>query len=266
MAQETMRGLERGLAVLAALERFSGLSLRDLHRETKLPKPTLLRILGTLEVKGYARRRIDDGIWRRTARGQPEPSSVIEALLLDVGCDVLDEFCRRVIWPSDLAVYRDGAMHILESSRRLTPFLINRTGIGLRVPVLQSGLGLAWLAFCSDDDRAEILARLAASDDPFDRPARERAHVDALLAVTRAKGYGIRAKGYQPRRSMIEEKTCGIALPVFARGSVVAVINLVWILSAFDEETFVSLYLSQLREVAGEIGRRIEAGLAAGSA
>jgi len=265
MAQETMRGLERGLTVLAALERFPGLSLRDLHRETKLPKPTLLRILGTLEANGYARRRIDDGIWRRTSRGQPEPSSLIEAVLLDVGCDVLDEFCRRVIWPSDLAVYRNGSMQILESSRRLTPFLINRTGVGLRIPVLQSGLGLAWLAFCSDEDRAEILERLASSADPFDRPARERAYVDSVLATTRARGYGIRAKGYQPRRSMSEEKTSGIAVPVFAHGSVVAVINLVWILSAFDEGTFVSLYLSQLKEVAGEIGRRVEAGLGMGS-
>jgi IclR family mhp operon transcriptional activator len=266
VTQETVRGLERGLSVLAALERYPGLSLRDLHRETRLPKPTLLRILGTLEANGYARRRIDDGIWRRTARGQPEPSTVIEALLLDVGCDVLDEFCRRVIWPSDLAVYRDGAMQILESSRRLTPFLINRTGVGLRVPVLQSGLGLAWLAFCPDEDRAEITARLAASNDPFDRPARDPAYVDSLVAATRAKGYGIRAKGYQPRRSMSEEKTCGIAVPVYARGRVVAVINLVWILSAFDEEGFVALYLSQLTNVAAKIGRRIEAGLAQGSA
>lgn len=254
-----MRGLERGLSVLAALENHSGLSLRDLHRQTELPKPTLLRILGTLEANGYARRRIGDGIWRRTARGQEEaPSSRLEALLLDIGGDVLDELCRRVVWPSDLAIYRRGAMQILETSRRLTPFVINRTGIGLRVPILQSGLGLAWFAFCSDEEREETLKTLIASDDPYDRPARDRSAVDAIVAEARAKGYGVRAKGYQPRRTMTEEKTSGIALPVFAHGRVIAAINLVWILAALDEEAFVRQHLADLREAAAAIGRRIE--------
>ena len=44
MSKETLRGLERGLSVLAALESHGGLSLKDLHRRTDLPKPTLLRL------------------------------------------------------------------------------------------------------------------------------------------------------------------------------------------------------------------------------
>lgn len=259
MSRATLRGLERGLAVLAALERHSGLSLGDLHRHTELPKPTLLRILATLEAKGYARRRIGDGIWRRTARGHETPTSRLEALLVDVGSEVLDELCRRVVWPSDLAVYRRGSMHILETSRRLTPFVINRTEIGLRVPVLQSGLGMACLAFCSDAERASIVAALAASDDPMNRPARNRKTVEALVAETRVRGYGVRAPGYQPRRTMTEEKTCGIAVPVFANGRVIAAINLVWIMSALDEDTFVCRYFGALRQASVAIGRRVEA-------
>lgn len=44
MAGDTLRGLERGLLVLDALSVSSGLTLRELHRNTSLPKPTLLRI------------------------------------------------------------------------------------------------------------------------------------------------------------------------------------------------------------------------------
>lgn len=261
MVREMMRGLERGLMVLEALEGHSSLSLRELYQQTQLPKPTLLRILATLEANGYARRRIADGTWRRTARSQYEPASRLEALLLDVGCEVLDELCRRVVWPSDLAIYRDGAMQILETTRRLTPFVINRVGIGLRVPVLQSGLGLAWLAYCPYEERIAIARKLAASDDPFDRPARESGYIEAAVAETRDRGYGVRAKGYQPRRAVTEDKTSGIAVPVFAHGRVIASVNLVWILSALDEETFVARHLSDLREAADEIGRRIEAAL-----
>jgi IclR family mhp operon transcriptional activator len=261
MSKETLRGLERGLSVLAALEGQDGLSLKELHRQTDLPKPTLLRILSTLEANGYARRRIGDGSWRRSARGQEPPSSRIESLLLDIGGEVLDDLCRRVIWPSDLAIYRRGAMQILDTSRRLTPFVINHAEIGLRIPVLQSGLGLAWLAYCPDGERSAIAATLAASGHPFDRPAREAGLIDGTVAETRAKGYGIRAKGYRPRRRMTEDNTCGIALPIFAECRVVAVVNLVWSVSALDEAAFVARYLDDLRETAGEIGRRVEAAL-----
>jgi IclR family mhp operon transcriptional activator len=258
MSRETLRGLERGLSVLDALEGTEGLSLRELHRHTDLPKPTLLRILATLEAKGYARRRIADGGWRRTAhRGKP-PSSRLDALLNDIGGEVLDELCRRVVWPSDLAVYRHGAMEILDTSRRLTPFVINHAGIGLRIPILQSGLGLAWLAYCSEDERKAALAIMMASDNPYDRPVREPGVADEAIAETRARGYAVRAKGYQPRRHMTQENTCGIALPIFASGRVVATVNLVWILSALDVETFVGRYLQDLRGAAEEIGRRVE--------
>jgi DNA-binding IclR family transcriptional regulator len=60
---------------------------------------------------------------------------------------------------------------------------------------------------------------------------------------------------------MTEDNTCGIALPIFANGRVVAAVNLVWILSAFDEAAFVARYLDDLRETASELGRRVEAAL-----
>jgi IclR family mhp operon transcriptional activator len=143
MARETMRGLERGLSVLKALERSDGLALRELHHETKLPKPTLLRILSTLEENGYARRRMTDGTWRRAARRSETPRSLLHDLLLDVGGVVLDDLCQRIAWPSDLAIYHRGMMHILETTRKKTPYAVNMTGIGYRVPMLQTGLGRA---------------------------------------------------------------------------------------------------------------------------
>lgn len=258
MSKETLRGLERGLLVLAALERQDGIPLKELHRQTAIPKPTLLRILGTLEAKGYARRRIADGGWRRCARGDQPPSSRMVSLLLDIGGEVLDDLCRRVIWPSDLAIYDRGAMQILDTSRRLTPFVINHTEVGFRVPVMQSGLGLAWLAFCPEEERKAIIADLSRSDDPYDRPFREAAKVDAVVAETRARGYGVRARGFQPRRNMTEDNTSGIAVPIFAGGRVVAAVNLVWILSAFDERVFVARYLKDLQATAEEISRRVE--------
>lgn len=243
--------------MLAALEESASLSLHELHAKTKLPKPTLLRILATLEAKGHARRFIANGTWRRSAPRSIPPSSQLTALLLDIGGEALDELCRKVVWPSDLAIYDDGTMRILETTRRLTPFLINHSKVGRRVPVLLSGLGLAWLAFVQPKMRESVLRRLANSDDPFDRIAKDRAAVDAVLLETRTKGYGTRAKGYTPRP--LESQTNGIAVPILVGGRVVACINLVWIMAAMDEGMFVHEYLTSLQQTAALIGRRLAA-------
>ncbi|MGE3991091.1 IclR family transcriptional regulator domain-containing protein [Pseudorhodoplanes sp.] len=253
-----MRTLERGLTVLDALGEHDSLTLQALHDMTALPKSTLLRVLATLEKTGHARRRIADRSWRRTALRSPSTASAVQDQLIDIGGEVLDEMCARLAWPSDLAVYHDGAMEILETTRRKSPYVMNRLAIGFRVPVLLSGLGRAWLAFCPDEERAAIVAALTASNYAFDRTAQDPGHIAALVSETRAKGYGIRADGYSVRRSAVEDKTSGIALPIYLRGRIVACINLVWVLTAFDEDAFVRRYLGELRNAAGSIGQRLE--------
>jgi hypothetical protein len=58
--QETMRGLERGLRVLEAFEARPISSLHDLHLSTGIPKPSLLRVLQTLERFHLVSRRLGD--------------------------------------------------------------------------------------------------------------------------------------------------------------------------------------------------------------
>jgi IclR family mhp operon transcriptional activator len=149
-------------------------------------------------------------------------------------------------------------MEILETTRRKSPYVINRLAIGFRIPVLLSGLGRAWLAFCPDEERQSIVADLVASNEAFDRTAQNPAFIDALVTETRAKGYGIRADGYSVRRSVVEDKTSGIALPIYLEGRIVACINLVWVLTAFDERAFVGRYLPELRAAADSIQQRLE--------
>lgn len=254
---ETVRGLERGLTVLKALDAVPGMALRDLHRQTGLPKPTLLRILSTLESHGYVRRRMADGSWRRTARMAESTKSILHNLLMDAGGEVLDELCREISWPSDLAVYDRGEMHILDTSRRMTPFVINMTGVGYRVPMLQTGLGRAWLAFCPDAEREAILAELAKSKRPFDRLVHEPGYVQAVIEETRAKGYGLRAAGFT-LRAKGEEKTDGIGVPVLMGGRVIACISFVWTLPALNEKKVTKVYLKRLLEAASRIGAEVE--------
>ncbi len=53
MATRQVRALTRGLDVLHALNRKSGRTARDLAESTGLPRPTVYRLLETLEATGY---------------------------------------------------------------------------------------------------------------------------------------------------------------------------------------------------------------------
>jgi IclR family mhp operon transcriptional activator len=262
MAGDTLRGLERGLQVLDTLSVSSGMTLRELHCNTNLPKPTLLRILATLEGRGYVRRRIADGVWRRCAPRTGTGS--LQGLLLDVGSSVLDDLCQRLRWPSDIAVYDEGSMMIIETTRKKTPFGINWTGVGYRVPMLQTGLGRAWLSYCSEEERHAILSDLRASNSPFDRSAGNPQIVEQLIEETRGQGYGTRVPGFTLRK-IGEEKTDGFAVPVLAGDRIVGCINITWLASALDLQTAVSRYLSELQSAAARIGNEVEARLSPGA-
>lgn len=62
---KTVRALERGLQVFRALDNNDGCSLQQLHSRTGMAKPTLLRLLLTLEQQGFVWRAIGDGLYRR---------------------------------------------------------------------------------------------------------------------------------------------------------------------------------------------------------
>ena len=64
---KSIRSLERGLYVLQALQEQPISSLHDVYRSPGIPKPTLLRILHTLEQAGVVSRRLADGQYRISA-------------------------------------------------------------------------------------------------------------------------------------------------------------------------------------------------------
>src|SRR5438046_2785704 len=91
---ETIRGLERGLLVLQALQTNPIASLHEIHLATRISNPRLLRILNTLERAGYVARRLVDGHYRissfaRVGRKRDRYDRVAEA-----AAPVLDRLCH----------------------------------------------------------------------------------------------------------------------------------------------------------------------------
>lgn len=255
---ETIRGLERGLQVLQALQATPISSLHDIHLATGISKPSLLRVLHTLEHFGMVSRRLADGHYRissiaRTARKRDRHDRVAEA-----AAPVLDRLCQKVSWPSDLFVPAGDHMERRESSRAQSSYVTHPSyliRIGQPVNWLMTGLGRAYLAYCPDEEREQILRRLRQSDQPEDRLARDPKQVDKMLAETRAKGYGTRAPSFvgglygNPQ----DDGLAGIAVPLQDRARVYGSINILWIRTAMTVEQCAARHLADLKAAASEI-------------
>jgi IclR family mhp operon transcriptional activator len=98
---ETIRGLQRGLQVMQVLQTSSFASLGDIHRVTHISKPSLLRILNTLEHAGVVSRRLADGHYRLSPSARRGRKRDFHELVAEVAAPVLDRLCQKVKWPSD---------------------------------------------------------------------------------------------------------------------------------------------------------------------
>jgi IclR family transcriptional regulator, mhp operon transcriptional activator len=258
---ETIRGLERGLRVLEVLQGSPISSLQEIHRATRISKPSLLRILNTLERAGLVSRRLVDGryhlsAFRRVARKRDRYDRVAEA-----AAPILNRLCQKVLWPSDLLVPAGDHMERRESSRPRSTFRIlppnsEISEIGQPVCWLLTAVGRAYLAFCPAEERSRILQRLRNSNKPEDRLARDPKRLDKILAETRARGYGIRdpifVGGFYGRPPH-GDGLAAIAVPLLDRTHVHGSINILWISAAFSVEEFAARYLADLQHAALEI-------------
>lgn len=263
---ETIKGLERGLHVLQVLQSEQISSLHGLHIATTISKPSLLRILNTLERAGLVTRRLADGHYRLSAfsdvvRRRDRYDRVAEA-----AAPVLIRLCEKVKWPSDLFVPAGDHMEKRESSRAYSPFVLpsNRDEqVGRRVGWLMTGVGRAYLAWCPQKEREEILRRLRKSDNPQNRLAHDPKRLDKILTETRRRGYATRdpsftgggygyfAGGYDgpPRDDGLAAIVVALSDGARVHGS----INILWIKTAFTVEDFAARHLADLQAAAREI-------------
>ena len=224
-----IRAVARAIDVMDALCRAGACSLADLHRETSLSKSTLRRILLTLERGRFVRCSLADGRFRANVHvptlEAAEESPVI-ARVLDAARPVLEEMATKVVWPTDLTA-RDGLhLRIVESNRSIIPLLVNRNEIGDRVDIANTAVGRAYIAFCGEKERADLLAGIGAAQGV--RSVRE---IERVLPAIRARGYAERGAmhtGNTDRFPARNDRLSAVAMPIIHKRRVVCCMNLLW--------------------------------------
>jgi IclR family mhp operon transcriptional activator len=261
----TIRALERGLRVLQAFEASPICALQDLHALTRIPRPSLLRILLTLEQAGLVTRRLADGRYRisanvtRMVRPRDRYERVAEA-----AAPVLERLCQRTGYPASFVVQAGDHMEMREFSRSHNLVMVTPDRIGDQIAWLTSGVGRAYLAFCPDKERQHILALLRKSALLENRLARDTRRVDRILGETRQRGYGARDPsnlGGLYGRPPFADGLGGIAVPLLDCKKVHGCIALRWSRSSCSTEEFAARHLNELRAAADEIVHSLHDGL-----
>lgn len=258
---KSVDALRRGLEVLHAIGQSSAVTLADLHRQTGIAKATLLRMLKTLRQAGWIDRNELEGRYvPAAAPGDSGPAAEWRARLSALAAPARATLQRRIPWPTDMAV-RDGkTMLILDAHRPINGLAVNYRVLGFRPGMLVSSLGRCYLAFCPDDERRALIARLARSTRSLDRLALRADAVRRLVAQGRAQGYCMR----DPSETSLDspERFGAISVPVLLGDRVIACLSCAWLPQVASEREVVSAYLGPLQDAARAIAVRArQAGL-----
>ncbi len=247
---KTVQGLSRGLSVLRALNQADGgwASVRELAQVTGLHRTTVRRLLETLQNEGVLRRSASDDSYRLThdVRGLSDGFRE-EEWISEVASPVLGELLVKVVWPSDFATLDGIDMRVRESTHRFSPLSFHKVTVRRRLPLLTTAAGRAYLAFCKDDEREDLVGRLETlPDSPLRGPGLQA--LMKLLDQHREAGHA-----YNNGEWATEQRILALAVPVMQDGNVAGCINIVMLRSALSLAEARKRYLAPLHAAAHKI-------------
>jgi IclR family mhp operon transcriptional activator len=248
---EPVIALSRGLEVLRVLNAERQSTVGSLHKATGLNKATIVRMLETLEHEGYVMRDAERAVYLPTGR----------CLLLSHGYDqhlwiggvaepIMHEFRKQIGWPSDIAIFDRDAMIVAQTTREPGSMLFSRRP-GFRFPLLSTSMGRAYLAYCTEEQQARIIASLAAIPGKSTELARQPKKLAQLLAEVREKGYAVMDEAYS--QHVFDGRVWAMGVPVREGDEVYASINIMMLHGVISLRDAEKTFLKPLQATAERI-------------
>lgn len=246
-----IRSVERAIELLQAMNRRPMSTLHDLHRDTGLPKPSIVRLLRTLEAKGLARQSASYGTYQLLGRVKTLSSGFHhEPLVIEVAEEIMIDFTKEEGWPLALALFDLNAMVVRASSIPFTSLSLLHSSLNMRLSMVSRALGRCYLAHSPPSEQQIILEIVKRSTDPEDRAAHDSEAMSRMMARVQSQGYATRCPG-------IETKSSTIAVPVRDDGRLVACLGFTWITAAMPMQTAVAQYLPRVVATADAISAEL---------
>jgi len=256
--------LGRGIDVLRFLQERPGQSLHTLHQELGLAKPTLLRLLVTLQNQGVVWQRLVDRGWCASSKLQRIVSRRDLLWFTEIASPIILQLGKESLWPSLLSVPDKGAMRVVESNNGeafVDPTPHNP--LDFRAPILRSASGRAWFCFAGNQQKRETIDILKHSEEPGDAPARNIKLVNRIVEETVARGYATRSEDFgglfNIYRDQHDDGRTSIAVPVYLLDDAVASLNLTWKTRVLSLERGVDMHLARLKAASKNINAAAQA-------
>lgn len=259
---KSIRALDRGLQILELLALHGQMTLADLRKSSGLSNPTLLRILLTLQNRGWVRRNIVEGRFElahslgnllgEAARAHPL-AELAAPFLLDLKG-------RQAGWPSDLCtLIGPGRIEIIESTRLRGPMALTRTALGIRPSMVMSAHGRAILAFSSDEQGARHIEVIRQSGSKEDILSIDNGTFAEEIRRTRARGYGLREPNFWQAPFDPGPELAAMAVPILSASGVHGSLSLLWMAAEMTLEEVLSLgALHDLQKTSAKIGAALD--------
>ncbi|SEM41706.1 transcriptional regulator, IclR family [Gemmobacter aquatilis] len=245
---ESVRALTRGLAILRHVNAVGEARPGEIAKALDIPRPSVYRLLQTLEEAGYVVFSGSANLVRVTRLAASlGDGTALTSDLCQAATPLFAEYGARLVWPLDLTVYHDAAMVIQETTHGRSPLSIDRAMIGYRLPVLRTSAGRAYLAFCGTEERDLIIAHLRRLGDPADLPFLDPVWLARMIEDTRTRGLALRDAGeFRPQ-------TASIAAPILLDGNVLGCVSMIWIRTAMTSRKAIDTCAAPLVEIAARI-------------
>jgi IclR family mhp operon transcriptional activator len=239
--------VHRAFKVLRAVNRLRIASVNGIHKETGMPKPTIVRMLETFMDEGYIARDNMCGGYRVTRRIN-DLTSGYEGIsqIIEVSRPLTIDLTERIKWPISLGVVSGDAISIRFWTGAISPWVYANTMLGLRPDLQFSAMGRAYLAFCQPEELERHLALFRADAfRNFDKIAERRFRL--LLRRAREDGFATRDPRTKPYR------TSTLAMPIHESSIIRAAISISFFKSAVPPPAIEERIVAPLRETTAKI-------------
>ncbi|OYU91995.1 MAG: transcriptional regulator [Bradyrhizobiaceae bacterium PARB1] len=247
----SVRSLQRGLKILRLISRNAGIKAGEIAEQVGLARPTVYRLIETLEEEGYIVRSSSDNRFRVTqeARSLGIGYDAVNSISQAAG-PVLIELSHRFIWPFDLSVCVGTEMQIQESTHPRSPLSIDRGVIRRHLPMLHTAAGRCYLSCCTESERARLIADISRNGSEEERYLLSSNWLDKLIAETRAQGFAMRFN------EQYNSHTSSIAVPIFSDSELVGAIAVIWITKAMTLAEGIEQFYETMSDAARKITAR----------
>ncbi len=217
---------------------------------TGLHRTTMRRMLETLQREGYVRRSASDDSYRLSLKVRELSEGFTDdAWIAELAAPVLGALLKQLVWPSDLCTLHGDCMLVRETTHRFSALSFHKGLIRLRMPIVFTAAGRAFLAHCADSTRESVLELLQTGSDAQQAAfARNRALVEPMLERVRRQGWATNDGDWAN-----EPKIAAVAMPIRHRGDALGSINVVYLRRALTPEQAAERLVPPLREAVQEI-------------